>query len=127
MSRRTIGKRWPRSAPRGDIQSMCDYCGVMWRRSQLRRDGAGLLVCPDEGDGRDSVTLDRLNAMGARRAPRNFNPDAGQYVSEADQSSQVYHNTGLDDIYSPNPWEPPPPPPPEGGAFSEDFSDDFDT
>ncbi len=47
----------------------CDYCGVLWPRSRLRRDGAGLLSCPDEGDGRDSVTLSRLNAAGAASMP----------------------------------------------------------
>lgn len=45
---RTIGKHWPSSVPRGDHPWLCDYCGVKWRRSQLRRDGSGLLACPDD-------------------------------------------------------------------------------
>lgn len=126
MPRRTIGKRWPRNAPRGDIQSMCDYCGVMWRRSQLRRDGAGLLVCPDEGTGRDTVTLDKLNAAGARRVPRRFDPDGGQYVYEGTKETGGYHNTTLEHITNPNPYVPPVAPSLEVGAFSDDFSDDFD-
>ena len=63
----TIGRKWPLSAPRADYPCYCDYCGAKWRRSQLRRDGAGLLVCPDEGDGADTVTLDRMNAEGNRK------------------------------------------------------------
>jgi hypothetical protein len=60
MAGRTIGWHWPRSAL-GDYTWRCDYCGVAWRRSQLRRDGAGLLVCPDEGPGEDAVTLSEKN------------------------------------------------------------------
>ena len=84
---RTIGRKWPSSAPKGDFQCMCDYCGVQWRRSQLRRNRAGLLVCPDEGNGRDAVTLSEQNAAGAqeyasrlgrqRRDPGNFDHDDG--------------------------------------------------
>lgn len=57
---RTIGKHW--YGPGGDFQSLCDYCGVQWRRSQLHRDGSGLLACPDEGRGLDTVTLSKGNA-----------------------------------------------------------------
>lgn len=59
---RTISRHWPQTAPRGDYQAMCDYCGVQWRRSELRRDAAGKLACPDDQPGRDEVTLSRLNA-----------------------------------------------------------------
>lgn len=41
---------------------MCAICGVVWPRSQMRPDGSGQLVCPDEGSGLDTATLDRLNA-----------------------------------------------------------------
>lgn len=34
---------------------------MAWKRSALRKDGAGLFVCPQEGPGRDAVTLTRLN------------------------------------------------------------------
>ncbi len=59
---RTIGRHWPSSAPRGDYPAYCDYCGVKWRRSLLKRDAAGLFRCPDEGNGRDAVTLAQLEA-----------------------------------------------------------------
>jgi len=48
---RTIGRRRPRSAPRGDIPWLCDYCGCKFWRSQLRRQPSGYLACPyDVGD-----------------------------------------------------------------------------
>ncbi len=64
---RTISRHWPKSAPYGDRQSMCDYCGVQWRRSQLARDASGLLACPDDQRGRDVVTLNQGNADYAAR------------------------------------------------------------
>lgn len=64
---RTIGRKWPSRHQRGDRQAMCSYCGVQWLRSQLTRDESGNLVCPDEGDGKDSLQLDRLNSEGASR------------------------------------------------------------
>jgi len=63
---RTIGRHRPKSSPRGDTVALCDYCGVQWYRHQLYRDRANLLVCPDEGKGRDSVTLSEENAAAAR-------------------------------------------------------------
>ena len=63
---RTIPRHWPASAPRGDYRETCDICGALWRRSQLRRDGEGRLVCPDEGDGLDARTLDAQNEAYAR-------------------------------------------------------------
>lgn len=102
---RTIGKRWPRNAPRGDVQEMCDYCGVQWRRSQLRKDGAGLWVCPDEKDGLDKVTLSMLNAKDAAESEKPANREPGgrtatTNVSTAgviDTSVYVQRTTG-DDI-----------------------------
>jgi hypothetical protein len=38
---------------------MCDYCGAAWPRRQLRKDGMGLLACPQEGDGPDLRTRQR--------------------------------------------------------------------
>lgn len=73
---RTIGRHWPHA--RGDYVEQCDFCGVPWPRSQLRVDGSGLYVCPDEGDGDDAVTLSDDNAAmtpnpavedGGRRRP----------------------------------------------------------
>lgn len=63
---RTISRHRPSSSPRGDYQAECDYCGAMWYRSRLVKDGAGLLACPDDRRGRDVVTLSRQNAAHAR-------------------------------------------------------------
>lgn len=60
---RTIGKHW--HAPRGDRQAACDYCGVVWLRSQLTLDDDNLLRCPDEGEGGSRAELDRENAEGS--------------------------------------------------------------
>lgn len=62
---RTIGRHWPKSAPPGDAPARCSYCGVLWRRSQLTRDRAGLYACPQDREGRDVVTLSLLNAKSA--------------------------------------------------------------
>lgn len=64
---RTIGRRWPADKPFGEFVSVCDYCGVPWYRSQLRRDGAGLLACPDEGDGPSATEQLEANAEKAMR------------------------------------------------------------
>lgn len=60
---RTVGKHW--RGPPGSFQATCDYCGSQWRRDQLHRDGSGLLACPDEGSGLDTVTLSQGNAANA--------------------------------------------------------------
>lgn len=52
--------------PPGERRVRCDYCSLLWYRSQLRRDPAGFLACPDGcQDGRDTVTCDRQNAANA--------------------------------------------------------------
>lgn len=61
----TIGKKW--HGDPGDYTAMCDLCGVYWPRSKLWKDAAGSLRCPDEGDGRDAVTLSRLEARASRK------------------------------------------------------------
>ena len=58
-------RRLPECHPRGDYRARCAYCGVHWYRSEMWVDGSGNLVCPDEGDGRDAVTLSKLNAEAA--------------------------------------------------------------
>ena len=81
---RTIGRRWPRKAPKGDYVAMCDYCGVNWRRSKLIRDRAGYLVCPDDRGGRDAVTLAEEAAAAAQDAgdiASNYY-DGGKYVGQ---------------------------------------------
>lgn len=92
----TIGKRWPASAPRGDSAALCDYCGVQWRRSQLRRDGDGKLACPDEGSGRAVNELARLNAQGP--ANRRVRPVSSK-VDTDDGASTPDQRTTLNDIY----------------------------
>lgn len=103
----TIGRKWPkRSSPPGDYSAMCDYCGVMWRRSQLRKDRAGLLACPDEGDGADVVTLSEANAADAGR-PRLFSrvTDGANFDNDGDgtQSPVHLHRTTAADIEVPDP------------------------
>jgi hypothetical protein len=76
---RTIGRHWPKSW-RGSYAAHCDYCGVRWPRFKMVRDGAGLLACPDDQKGRDTVTLDRENAAGAREASNHGSDgDGGSY------------------------------------------------
>lgn len=72
---RTIGKRWPTAKPRGDYAAKCDYCDVLYRRSQLRRLPNGALACfgpgtNDDAMGRDEVTLSRANAEAAKERKR---------------------------------------------------------
>ena len=57
---RTIGRHRPSSSPRGDFQSKCDYCGGVYYRSELRRDGSGKLMCEND-EGIDAKTLDEMN------------------------------------------------------------------
>jgi hypothetical protein len=57
----------------------------MWDRRLLRMDGEGLLVCPQEGHGRDGATLTRLNVAHAkawadRSLPMRMDP--GVYPQE---------------------------------------------
>lgn len=65
MGRLTISGRWPSSASLSDYISECGLCGVPWRRSLLRYDSRGFLVCPQHGPGLDSAELSLLNAEGA--------------------------------------------------------------
>jgi hypothetical protein len=68
---RTFGyKRYDRLAP-SDCAALCGYCGAQFYRSELRRDGAGVLACHSDY-GRDTVTLARLNAEDS--ASRRFIP-----------------------------------------------------
>ena len=60
-----VSRHWPKRAPKGDFSATCDICGVLWRRSELTRKADGLLYCPDDVAGRDTVTLNDLNARAA--------------------------------------------------------------
>ena len=65
----SIGKRWPKG-PKGDYKAECAYCGQRFRRSVLRKDGAGRLACPDDF-GPDEVSLTKANAaLGAKANKR---------------------------------------------------------
>jgi hypothetical protein len=65
---RTMPRKYPLPGPRGEHRRMCDYCGIVWYWSDLRRDAAGRWACPDDQGGRDVVTLTRANAAGAASA-----------------------------------------------------------
>jgi hypothetical protein len=62
--------------PRGERRIICDYCGMTWYRSSMVKDPSGYWACPDDQDGRDGVTLNRLNqqAAMATRPPANRGP-----------------------------------------------------
>lgn len=79
---RTIGRRWPKRAPKGDFVAMCDYCGANWRRSQLIKDRAGYLVCPDDQGGRDAVTLSEEAAAASVDSSGYSMYDGGKYVGQ---------------------------------------------
>lgn len=98
MSRITVGKRWPRSAPRGDSQAICSYCGVQWRRSQLVRDSEGLLVCPDEGTGRDQSELARLNAASSSAYASSRVSSSAAKIDTDDGSVTPIQRTTAEDI-----------------------------
>jgi hypothetical protein len=94
----TVGRRWPKSAPRGDSQAICGYCGVQWRRSQLWRDQDGLLVCPDEGPGRSEGELAEANAGRAAQASSNRVSPASYQVDTDGGSEDPPQRTTLEDI-----------------------------
>lgn len=72
--RRTISRHYRLPAPAGERRVNCDYCGMKWYRSELVRDPSGYLACPDDQDGRDISTLDRLNSQYAARAAQARHP-----------------------------------------------------
>ena len=76
---RTIGPRWPVDQECEDHVAVCAYCSTPFPRSKLRRDGAGLLVCPTHGDGLDKVTLAELNAAGAAEEYMPAQVEDGEY------------------------------------------------
>ena len=55
------------------------------------RDGSGFLVCPDEGKGRSSVTLDLLNAGHAGRVRPRYTKDGGNYDDSGDELDPDNH------------------------------------
>lgn len=75
---RTMPRQYPFPAPAGERRVDCAYCGLKWYRSQCIRDATGQLVCPDDQDGRDNVTLDRANVAAAAQATRRT-PTGGDW------------------------------------------------
>ena len=66
---RTVGRK-RRSGETG--AALCGYCGARWYRSDLYRDEAGVLTCPDEGRGRDAVALTKANVASAKAYARSY-------------------------------------------------------
>jgi len=92
----TIGRRHPRDAPKGEYVSRCDYCGTLWHRSKLKKDGAGLYYCPQEGDGLDAVTLSKMVAARAKAgAASRIHRQPGPATSENPSLSSPGYSTGL--------------------------------
>lgn len=74
---RTIGHKH-QGVGRGDFAARCSYCGTYWLRSSLRRDAAGLLYCPQEGTGLDSVALsEAISEAAADYLGPGNNPEGG--------------------------------------------------
>lgn len=97
---RSLPRNW-KHAPRYDFETMCDICGCAWQRSKLVRKADGLLYCPDDRQGRDAVTLGRLNAEPKQRRDR-----------------PVYDGGGFDSRdYGVSPASP--------GVFSAEFGPEF--
>lgn len=89
---RTVGRRI-KNGQRS--VALCDYCGARFDRRDLVRDASGLLRCPQEGDGRDAVTLNEANVAAAeawadRKIPEPYDP--GQYDKET--AAAVGQRTG---------------------------------
>ncbi len=52
----------------GQYAVACDVCGIEYYRSDLVRTPDGYLTCPDDIEGRDTVTLNKLNQQAAAAA-----------------------------------------------------------
>jgi hypothetical protein len=71
---KTIGRHW--RGPRGDYPVKCDYCGVLWRRSQCILDAEGKIQCPDDR-GLTRSELDKLNTEGSQSLTVDYGPRDG--------------------------------------------------
>lgn len=69
----TKPRNYPFPAPPGERAATCDICGIEWYRSDLVRTPDGFLTCPDDIDGRDTVTLTRLGQQDAQAALAELN------------------------------------------------------
>lgn len=98
---RTIGRHWHTDRAQGDRPAMCDYCGALFPRSELRQDAAGKLYCSMDA-GVDEVTLTQANAMGALPARRRPDP-GGRYI---DIGLPAVGGQTLEDAIGPPPGAP---------------------
>ena len=93
---RTVGKHHPRNKPLGTFT--CDICGVLWQRHMLRKKRDGLWYCPDDFDGRVSITLSEGNAAAAAKPrPDKPKPSGANWDSENGTGS-VDHLTTSDHL-----------------------------
>jgi hypothetical protein len=72
------------------VRAECDVCGFAYSRSKLRKNSAGLLVCPSDWDG----AYDRVNH------PQNKTPDLrdnSQYVLNARPDPNIDRNINWED------------------------------
>jgi hypothetical protein len=93
----TVSKRWPKSAPYGDIVVMCDLCGANYQRSKLRKRADGFWACTGSGTGdcfdeTSAVALDRANAWATPRGP-NASSENGSY-SKPDSVANAHKTLG---------------------------------
>lgn len=94
----TVGRRMPKHR-RGQKTAHCSYCGVRWYSGDLRRDASGKWACPDDIKGRDTATLDAMNAEGAasyRPGAADDGVSAPYFVVDID--SPTPQRTTRDDI-----------------------------
>lgn len=100
---RTVSRHRDPSSPHGDVLRLCSYCGVLYYRSQLRRDAAGLLACPDELPGLDSVTLSEGNAeLASQKRMGNYDgPSDGSVDSKNTVPSPGFHNPNAPSVAAP--------------------------
>jgi len=66
----TVKSRKPPNLAPGAYPVSCDICGSLWYSDMLTRKRDGLLYCPKDVGGADSVSLSEANARDAARAQR---------------------------------------------------------
>lgn len=74
---RTIGRTY--TGPSRNWAEACDVCGVEWHRSEMTRLEDGVLVCPDDRDGKTTLELDREYADNARARVGIVRPKTRDY------------------------------------------------
>ncbi len=66
----TVKSKRPHNLADGAYPVSCDICGALWYSDRLTRKNDGLLYCPKDVGGADSVTLSKANAADSARAQR---------------------------------------------------------